>query len=57
MFSLAGLWVCGLMANNAGCEFRDRDSIPSVCQITDVDKNWGKLANLNHILNGGLLLY
>ena len=27
-------WVCGLMAINVGCEFRDRGSIPSVCQIT-----------------------
>ena len=26
-----------LMAINVGCEFRDRDSIPSVCQITDAD--------------------
>ena len=26
-----------LMAINVGCEFRDRGSIPSVCQITDAD--------------------
>ena len=33
------------------CQVRDRGSILSVCQIT-----LGKLANLNHTLNGGLLL-
>ena len=27
----------GLMAINVNCEFCDRGSIPSVCQITDVD--------------------
>ena len=31
------IWVCGLMAINAGCGFRDRGSIPSVYQITDAD--------------------
>ena len=41
------IWVRGLMAINVECEFRDRGSIPSVCQITDA-------ANLNHSLNGGL---
>ena len=30
-------WVRGLMAINVECEFRDRGSIPSVCQITDAD--------------------
>ena len=29
------LWVRGLMVTNVGFEFRDRSSIPSVCQITD----------------------
>ena len=47
------LWVCGLMAINVGCEFRDWGSIPSVCQITDANL---KLANLNHSLNDGLLI-
>ena len=42
------------MANNVECEFRDRGSIPSVCQITDTEL--GKLASLNHSLNGGLRL-
>ena len=31
------LWVRGLIAINVRCEFRDRDSIPSVWQITDAD--------------------
>ena len=31
------MWFRGLMAINVGCEFRDRGSIPSVCQITDAD--------------------
>ena len=31
------LRVRGLMAIDVECEFRDRGSIPSVCQITDVD--------------------
>ena len=31
------MWVRGLMAINVGCEFRDRGSIPSVCQITDAE--------------------
>ena len=30
-------WVRGLMVINVECEFRDRGSIPSVCQITDAD--------------------
>ena len=30
-------WVRGLMAINVGCEFRDRGSIPIVCQITDAE--------------------
>ena len=30
-------WVRGLMAINVKCEFRDRGSIPSMCQITDTD--------------------
>ena len=45
------LWVRGLLAINVGCKFRNRGSIPSVCQITDTDL---ELANLNHSLNGGL---
>ena len=43
------------MAINVGCEIRDRGSISSVCQIMDADLQ-GKLANLNHSLNDGLLL-
>ena len=51
-FSMFNIW--SIMAINVGCEFRGRGSIPSVCQITDAAL--GKLANLNHSLNGGLLL-
>ena len=31
------IWVRGLMAINVECEFRDRGSIPSMCQITEAD--------------------
>ena len=31
------MWVRGLMAINVGWEFRGRGSIPSECQITNVD--------------------
>ena len=31
---LLPVWIRGLMAINVGFEFRDRGSIPSVCQIT-----------------------
>ena len=31
------MWVRGPMAINVVCEFRDRSSIPRVCQITDAD--------------------
>ena len=31
------MWVRGLMAVNVECKFRDRGSIPSVCQNTDTD--------------------
>ena len=48
-------WVSGLMAIYVGGEFRDRGSIPSVCQITDADL--GKVGYFKpSSLNGGLLL-
>ena len=33
IFCIVGLWSNGYQCE---CKFRDRDSIPSVCQITDV---------------------
>ena len=35
--TVIGSVVRGLKAINVECEFRDRGSIPSVCQITDAD--------------------
>ena len=40
--------------SNVGLEFRGRDSISSVFQITDADL--GQVGQINHSLNGGLLL-
>ena len=47
------LWVLGLMVTKVGFEFRDRNSIPSVYQITD-----DGLREVFYIytVNGGLLL-
>ena len=51
LFDNRQVWVRGIMVLDVGCEFRDRGSIPSECQIPrDVD-----LGQLYHSL-GGLLL-
>ena len=34
------------MAINVGCEFRDRGSIPIVCQITDADLGFSIQKNI-----------
>ena len=56
-FSPFNSGICGIMAIDLGCEFRDRGSTPSMCQFADTDL--GKLANKKKKKkqsNGGFLL-